>query len=158
MRSRLIFFIRSGIQTLPALIYALGIPSLGVCLCALNSGCHQMAAAQAAQSSVDAAQTTAQAASNVAQTTVQAAQTVLQGAEQIAMAAVPTSVIAQVNQTLTGNNLNWGKPIAIYSADQMYVFVYPPATQAFGKPRPRVLVIDALGRTARLQRLQEQGL
>ncbi len=118
-----------------------------------------MAAAQAAQSSADAAQTTAQAATVVAQDTAGAAQSVLQGAELIAAAAVPAPILAQVNQMLAGNNLtSWGQPIAIYTADQMYVFVYKPATQVFGPPRSRVLVIDAIGRTARLQRLQEQGL
>lgn len=154
---------RSRFQTLPALIYAAGVLILGVGLCALSSGCQQMAAAQAAQTSVDAAQTTAQAATSAAQTTaqtsVQAAQTVLQGAEQIALLAVPAPVIAEANQILAGNNLtNWGQPIAIYTADQMYVFIYAPTTQFLGKPQPRVLVVDALGRTARLQRLQEQGL
>ncbi len=154
---------RSGLQTIPALIHAASALFFGASLCTLNSGCQQMVAAQAAQTSVDAAQTTAQAATSAAQTTAQtsaqAAQTVLQGAEQIALLAVPTSVIAQANQILAGNNLtNWGKPIAIYTADQMYVFVYAPATHILGKPQPRVLVVDALGRTARLQRLQEQGL
>ena len=75
----------------------------------------------------------------------------------VAASLVPTPVWNQASQLLHARGLNWGKPAAIYTADQMYVFVYPAPYSMIGRPKPRVLVIDALGRTARLQRMQEQG-
>ncbi len=127
-----------------------GAQLLGLLAVLAGAGCQQMAAAQAAN-------TAAQVAGNAAQTAGNAAQSVMRGAQQIAEAAVPTNILAQAAQTLSSNNLNWGHPQAIYTADQMYVFVYATRGSLFSKSQSRVLVIDAMGRTARLQKLAAEG-
>ena len=120
------------------------------------------AAVQTAQQTVDQAQKTVDQArqtattmaSNAVQTAQQAASQV--PGSQVAWNAIPQGIKDAANNLLHGANLSPGKPSAVYFANGYYAFVYPGGM--FGTGRQRIVVVDSLGPIARLQKLERGEL
>lgn len=94
--------------------------------------------------------TTALAAAETAKTAVDAARTTAE--------AIPAAIQAVADTFANASSRNWGRPSQIYVTDDYYVFMYATPQIELRLGRPRMVVVDRVGRIERLQRMENGQL